>query len=122
LRVAADVLPLPANSYADGFEGATQLGGTDIDGLFCVNDYLACGVLDRLARDRVLRRQPPIRIVGHDDIPQARWAAYNLTTILQPCDVQAAQAIDLLVSRMDDPRLTARVEFTAVSLVRRGTA
>jgi DNA-binding LacI/PurR family transcriptional regulator len=122
LGAAADVLPIPTNSYADGYDGAAQLSGTNIDALFCVNDYLACGVIDRLARDRALKRTPPVRIIGHDDIPQARWAAYSLTTILQPCDLQAAQAISLLVSRMDEPKRTARVEFTPVNLVRRASA
>jgi LacI family transcriptional regulator len=73
---------------------------------------------------RDLGRQdiPPIRVVGHDDIPQASWAAYELTTIRQPTDVQAEQTIDLLISRMADTDMTARVEFTPVSLIKRRTA
>jgi DNA-binding LacI/PurR family transcriptional regulator len=122
LGVVADVLPIAINDYRHGFDGAAQLHGTNIDALFCINDYLACGVIDRLRVDRPSRRSPPVRIIGHDDIPQASWAAYDLTTFLQPCDIQAEQAIDLLVSRMEDPKLTARVEFTPVTLVRRRTA
>ena len=79
-------------------------------------------MLDRLSRDRALRRMRPLRVIGHDDIPQAAWASYNLTTILQSCDLQATQAIELLTSRMEDPKMTARVEFSPVSLVQRGTA
>ena len=120
--MAPDTIENLINSYAEGYEGAAALRGTNIDGLFCVNDYLACGVLDRLKRDRALRRMGPIRVIGHDDIPQAAWASYNLTTILQSCEVQATQAIDLLMSRMEHPKTTARVEFTSVSLVKRGTA
>lgn len=122
LGVVADILPIAVNDYRHGFDAAEHLRGTNIDAVFCVNDYLACGVIDRLAKDRALRRSGPIRIIGHDDIPQASWAAYDLTTFLQPCDMQAAQAIDLLVSRMEDPRLVARVEFTPVTLVQRRTA
>lgn len=122
LGVAADVLPIAINDYAHGFEGAAQLAGTNIDALFCINDYMACGVIDRLSRDRAFRRSGPVRIIGHDDIPQASWGAYELTTIVQPCDVQARQAIDLLVSRMDEPKMTARVEFTPVSLIKRKSA
>lgn len=122
LGVTADILPIPVNDYANGFEGAALLHGTNIDGLFCVNDYLACGVVDRVAKDRVLRKTAPIRIIGHDDIPQASWHAYQLTTILQPCDIQARQAVDLLISRMDQPDMPARVTFTPVSLIKRRTA
>lgn len=78
-------------------------------------------VIDRLNRDGP-GRPASIRIIGHDDIPQASWAAYDLTTFLQPTDVQALQAVDLLMSRIEDPRTTARVEFTPVTLVRRRTA
>ncbi len=119
MGVVADVLPIARNDYAHGFAAAEQLAGTNIDGLFCINDYLACGVIDGLARQR---GASPLRIIGHDDIPQASWGAYELTTILQPCDIQAEQAIDLLTSRMADPNMTARVEFTPVSLIKRKTA
>ncbi|MBY5813919.1 LacI family transcriptional regulator, partial [Rhizobium leguminosarum] len=46
----------------------------------------------------------------------------DLTTIRQPCDVQAEKTVDLLMSRMAEPDLTARVEFTPVTLIRRRTA
>lgn len=117
----AVTLAITANDYRGGFEGAGQLAGTEIDGLFCVNDYLACGVVDRLRQDRAAGL-PPIRIIGHDDIQQASWAAYDLTTILQPCDVQAQQAIELLTSRMAKPGMASRVACTPVSLIRRGSA
>src|SRR5690606_16020931 len=51
LGVAADTIEIDVNDYNHGYEGAAALRGTNIDGLFCVNDYLACGVLDRIARD-----------------------------------------------------------------------
>ncbi len=122
LGAPAEFLGIPVNSYDAGFDGAAQLRGTAIDGLFCVSDYLACGVLDRLHADGTDRTVCPIRVVGHDDISQARWNAYQLTTIRQPCDVQAQRAIDLLISRIDTPQMAARVEQTPVSLVKRRSA
>jgi LacI family transcriptional regulator len=93
-----------------------------IDGVFCANDYMACGVVDQLMHGRSREDTPATRVVGHDDIPQASWAAYELTTIRQPCDLQAEQTIDLLISRMAEPDMRARVEFTPVSLIKRRTA
>lgn len=122
MGVTAEVLPIVRNDYAHGFSGASQLEGTNIDGLFCINDYMACGVIDALALRGAVRGALPLRIIGHDNIPQASWGAYELTTILQPCDIQAIRAIDLLTSRMADPTLTARVEFTPVSLIKRKTS
>lgn len=120
--VEARVVPIALNDYDNGFEGAEQLVGSGIDGLFCINDYTACGVVDRIRTGAAMRLPGRVRIVGHDDIPQARWAAYDLTTIRQPCDLQAQKAIDLLTSRMAQADLPGREEFTPVTLVRRRTA
>lgn len=122
LGLEARLIPLKINDYQNGYSAAGDLETLGIDGVFCANDYMACGVVDRLMRDLGRQDAPPIRIIGHDDIPQASWAAYALTTIRQPCDLQADQTIDLLISRMAEPDMTARVEFTPVSLIQRRTA
>lgn len=55
-----------------------------IDGAFCVTDLLALGFLDA-ARHELGRAVPEtLSVIGFDDIPQAGWAAYRLTTIVQP--------------------------------------
>jgi LacI family transcriptional regulator len=118
LGYPAEHIALEANSYADGYEAAPRLAALGVDGVFCVNDYLACGVIDRLHHDGA----PAVRVIGHDDIPQAAWGAYRLTTLRQPVDLQARQAIDLLTGRMDNPRRAAQVEFTPVTLVPRRSA
>jgi DNA-binding LacI/PurR family transcriptional regulator len=122
LGVEAQLVPLAINDYQSGYDAANDLQSRGIDGLFCANDYMACGVLDRLMRDLGRQDAPPVRVIGHDDIPQASWAAYELTTIRQPCDFQAEQTIDFLISRMAEPDMTAQVEFTPVSLIKRRTA
>jgi LacI family transcriptional regulator len=118
----AQFLRIGVNDYRSGYEAAAGIASLGIDGLFCANDYMACGVLDRMMQDCRREDLPPIRLIGHDDIPQASWTAYDLTTIRQPCDLQAEQAVDLLVSRMTEPDITARVQFTPVSLIKRRTA
>lgn len=122
LGIEARLVPVPINGYRDGFEAAERILEMEIDGVFCVNDYMACGVLDRLARDLDRSGSPPVRIIGHDDIPQASWGAYELTTFLQPCEVQAEQALDLLISRIAEPEAVARVEFTPITLIKRRSA
>lgn len=119
MQVEAQVIPVEVNDYNHGVMAAAKLNGAD--GVFCVNDYMACGLMDGLRR---LNQNaiPDIRIVGHDDIPQAAWSAYGLTTIRQPPDVQAEQAINLLINRMDEPELPERLELTPVTLIRRQTA
>ncbi|MCT7373942.1 LacI family DNA-binding transcriptional regulator [Chelativorans salis] len=119
LEADVRVIPVKINDYANGFAAAAALDG--VDGVFCVNDYMACGLIDGL-RQRGIAIPDGVRIIGHDDVPQASWTGYDLTTLRQPCDLQAEQAIDLLLSRMDDPETAERVELTPISLVRRSTA
>ncbi|MDC9812310.1 LacI family DNA-binding transcriptional regulator [Rhizobium binxianense] len=122
LGVEAQMLQVRINDYRSGYDAAAELAASGIDGLFCANDYMACGVVDRVMQGRSRDDAPPLSIIGHDDIPQASWTAYDLTTIRQPCDLQAEQTVNLLMSRMAEPDLTARVEFTPVTLIRRRTA
>lgn len=116
------MIELKINDYRSGYDAAADLLSLGIDGLFCANDYMACGVIDSVMKGLGREDQPPFRVVGHDDIPQAGWSAYDLTTIRQPCDLQAEQTVDLLMSRMAEPDMTARVEFTPVTLIKRRTA
>jgi DNA-binding LacI/PurR family transcriptional regulator len=118
LGANVQVMPVAVNDYANGYAAARNLA--EVDGLFCINDYVACGVIDAL-RDGQEETSRRIKIMGHDDIPQAGWTAYDLTTIRQPCDIQADQAIDLLVSRMQNPTIDGRTEVTPVALIKRGT-
>ncbi|EJJ29864.1 LacI family DNA-binding transcriptional regulator [Rhizobium sp. CF142] len=116
------MIELKINDYQSGYDAAADLASLGIDGLFCANDYMACGVVDRIMKGLGREDEPPVRIIGHDDIPQASWSAYDLTTIRQPCDFQAEQTVDLLMTRMAEPDMTARVEFTPVTLIKRRTA
>ncbi|TCV72182.1 DNA-binding LacI/PurR family transcriptional regulator [Neorhizobium sp. R1-B] len=120
LGVEATLVPVTINDYRRGYEAAERLLNLGVDGVFSVNDYMACGVLDGLVRAGM--GYGSVKVIGHDDIPQASWAAYDLTTFVQPCEVQAEQVIDLLISRMADPDAVSRVEFTPVTLIKRRSA
>ncbi|MDP3958826.1 MAG: LacI family DNA-binding transcriptional regulator [Pseudorhodobacter sp.] len=121
LGVEATLRPIALNDYQSGFAAAEGLADYGIDALFCTTDYLACGVIDRLAADRP-QSKSRLPIIGHDNIPQASWAAYDITTFLQPCDLQARLVVELLISRIGEPKTSARVEVTPVTLIMRGSA
>jgi DNA-binding LacI/PurR family transcriptional regulator len=74
-------------TYETGARAARELlqdGG--IDGVFCVTDLLALGFMDG-ARFACGRSIPDdLSVIGFDDIPQAAWASYRLTTLRQPFD------------------------------------
>ncbi len=77
--------------------GVELLVDKAIDGAFCVTDLLALGFLDA-ARLEMNRRVPQdVSIVGFDDIPQAGWKGYGLTTvapILSGPDGKVLSALD----------------------------
>ena len=62
--------------------GAARQG--KIDGAFCVTDLLALGFLDAARLDRGRCVPQDLSVIGFDDIPQAAWLAYQLTTFRQP--------------------------------------
>ena len=74
-----------ATDYATGREAALELLAQDsIDGVFCVTDLLALGFLDAARYERRRRVPEDLSLIGFDDIPQAAWHAYRLTTFRQP--------------------------------------
>jgi len=106
-------------SYESGYQaGCDLLGDKDIDGAFCVTDLLALGFMDA-ARLEMGRHVPQdLSIVGFDDIPQARWKSYQLTTVGQSFDVLTEKVLTALAS--DEPE--TRLQIVPVALVERITA
>ncbi|PTR26667.1 LacI family transcriptional regulator [Rhodococcus sp. OK519] len=91
------------------------------DAVICGNDMIALGVLDGLAAAGV---QVPddIQVTGFDDTPYAALSRPSLTTVRQPQDEIAAQAVRLLdtaAARSDSPP-PQRIAITP-ALVARGS-
>ncbi|MBD8556038.1 LacI family DNA-binding transcriptional regulator [Rhizobium sp. CFBP 8762] len=82
-------------SYASGRLMAQRLltRPTRPDGVFCVTDLLACGFMDTARREFHLDIPKDLCVIGFDDIEQASWISYNITTFAQPIDGIAANAV-----------------------------
>jgi DNA-binding LacI/PurR family transcriptional regulator len=118
MRLAA----APGGGYLGGYEAARQLfqlKGDRPDGVFCVNDALACGLIDGARELFGLSVPGDLGVVGFDDIPLASHAAYGLTTIRQDVDALARHAVMSLVDRMSEPTKPARTQQLPVSVVDR---
>lgn len=85
-------------SYASGAEAARRMFGRSQapDGVFCVTDLLALGFLDVARQDFCLRVPQDLCIIGFDDIEQADWHSYRLTTFAQPLEAMADHVVDLV--------------------------
>lgn len=76
-----------ASDYNAGLVAAGQMlteGG--IDGVFCTTDLTALGFMDGLRSHFGKRVPEDVSVIGFDDIPQASWELYRLTTIRQPIE------------------------------------
>jgi LacI family transcriptional regulator len=71
--------------------------------LVCANDQTALGAV-RAARDAGLRVPADLKVTGFDDIQIAAAAQPPLTTVAQPMRELGAMAVDLLVTRLREPR------------------
>lgn len=74
----------------------------DLDALFCENDVMAMAAVD-VARATGRRVGEDIAIIGFDDIAQAGWESYRLTTLRQPIRRMVTAALDLVDRLIDDP-------------------
>ncbi len=85
-------------SYDGGYEAVLALArrGSIPEGLFCANDLMAIGALDALRRELGLRVPEDVMVAGFDDVPEASWKAYELTTVLQDGPAMVAEAVAIL--------------------------
>jgi len=109
-------------SYQTGVLAARALlsQASPPDGVFCVTDLIACGFIDAARHEFGLRIPEEIRVIGFDDIEQASWLGYQLTTFAQPLAEMAEAACEMLLAA-DAEQPASRV-FTARLVERRTTA
>ena len=110
--------------YDEAREAIVQLNRAGIDGfdaLFCATDLLALGALDGLRLDLGVRVPEDIQVLGFDDIEQAAWGAYDLSTIRQDAKAQAEAVLELLTDRIADNTLPNRVHRQDLLPIYRGT-
>lgn len=86
-------------TYATGFESARQLFARSSapDGVFCVTDLLALGFMDAARHEFSLVIPRDLCVVGFDDIEEADWHSYRLTTFQQPLAAMADHVVELLL-------------------------
>ncbi|TKA95606.1 transcriptional regulator, partial [Cereibacter changlensis] len=112
----------PTATMPDGRQAAEALlaAADPPDALFCVNDLMAFGALD-VARRRGIDVPGALQVIGFDDIPEAAWEAYRLTSFRQDPALMAEKALELLARRREAPELAPMTLRLAADLVCRGT-
>ena len=89
-----------ATRHATGVAAAQHLMRQEPrpDAIFCVTDLLACGVMDGVRYKFGLKLPEDVSIIGFDDIDQASWPSYDLTTFAHPVEAMAQEIVDTIAA------------------------
>ena len=69
--------------------------------MFVGSDQMAMAVMDVLRIELGLRIPQDVSVVGFDNVPQATWGSYQLTTVEQPVDAMIDATVSLLRAQWD---------------------
>ena len=92
------------------------------DAVFACSDQMALAVMDVIRFELGLRVPEDVSVVGFDDVPQAAWPSYDLTTVHQTIDDIVEATAGVLFERIQRPAAPPRRVQMPVSLVVRGSA
>ncbi|OJW83551.1 MAG: LacI family transcriptional regulator [Alicycliphilus sp. 69-12] len=89
-------------SFSGAQEAARKLFGSRPypDAVFVANDHMAIAAMDVLRLELGLRVPEDVGVVGFDDVPQAAWGSYRLTTVVQSVEDMVSATVDLLHEQM----------------------
>lgn len=91
------------------------------DAIVCADDLIAIGVL-RACRDRAVAVPDDVQVTGYDDIDFADFVAPGLTTVRQPRNRIAAEAVRLLAAAEEWGGSSAHTALVPTLVVRGSTA
>ena len=92
------------------------------DAVFIANDHMAFAAMDLLRTEYSLRIPEDVSVVGYDDVPEAAWAGYNLTTVAQPGAEMVEATVGMLLEQVERREVHRRAVVLPCRLVVRGSA
>ena len=128
-ELAGHDVDLPLNRILPGrptLEGGTSAAhelldrAPDVDALICFNDLVAAGALQALT-ERGLRVPDDVAVVGYDDIAFARMFTPPLTTLRVPTYELGAEAMRMLLARMQGRQRSVGIVVQPELIVRGST-
>lgn len=92
------------------------------DAVFVANDHMAFVVMDVLREQFRLQVPGDVSVVGYDDVPQAGWGAYRLTTVEQPAGPMIEATASMLIEQIEQRVVRPHAAVLPVRLVVRQSA
>jgi DNA-binding LacI/PurR family transcriptional regulator len=111
-------------SFERAAEAAHQLFGKPDrpDAIFVANDHMAFSVMDVIRHDLGLRIPEDVSVIGYDDVPQAAWKAYDLTTVSQAGSQMIEATTKMLLEQIETAAVRKRAAVFPAELVVRSSA
>jgi len=91
------------------------------DAVFVANDHMAIAVMDTLRIELGLRIPLDLSVVGFDNVRQAAWGSYQLTSVEQDADAMIESTAKLLMEQIDGEVQNSSVVLPARLVVRGST-
>ncbi len=116
--IACPYVEAGAFTYDAGYKVAARILEHDdrFDAVMVSSDEVALGLIDGL-RSGGLDVPGDVLVTGFDGLPQASWAGYDLTTLVQPIEVLVNEALTMI---FDAPRDMAQPERIVPGTLREG--
>ena len=92
------------------------------DALFVASDHMAFAAIDTLRGALGLRVPEDVSVVGFDNVPQAAWGAYRLTTVEQSAVPMIEATVQMLLQQLEDDAVTRDHVVVPTRLVLRSSA
>jgi DNA-binding LacI/PurR family transcriptional regulator len=92
------------------------------DAIFVANDHMAFSVMDVARGEFKLSIPNDLSIIGYDDVPEAGWGGYALTTVSQPAEEMVQAAVSILLEQIEKGTVIRRAAVLPSRLVARASA
>ncbi len=87
--------------------------------VFVANDHMAIAVMDMLRGHLQLRVPEDVAVIGFDNVPQAAWDGYSLTSIEQDADAMIESTAKILLDQIVSQTICAQHIQLPVKLIER---
>ncbi len=91
-----------------------------IDGVFCVNDLVAIGVIKAL-KEKGVRIPQDVAVVGFDDTSLCNYVSPSLTSIRQPAEEMGKVAAKILMELINGSSTVKKYVFSPDLVVRQSS-
>ena len=91
------------------------------DAVFVANDHMAIAVMDTLRMELGLRIPLDLSLLGFDNVRQAAWGSYQLSSVEQDADAMIEATVRLLMDQLDGT-VQGKAVVLPVRLVLRGSS